>query len=133
MAARVEASKTAGALPPHFDRLVAKLGITAKEMAALRFILHKQAGFIHVTQQLCAASQHLVTRGNHGRGMCTYIASAVLNSSVNTIAVSHTDHAGGLGRACIAQVWRRPQLLTCHILRHGVCASSCVWPITMLW
>jgi hypothetical protein len=44
LAARVEASKTAGALPPRFDRLVAKLGISPKEIAALRFILHKQAG-----------------------------------------------------------------------------------------
>jgi hypothetical protein len=43
LAARVEASKTAGALPPRFDRLVAKLGISPKEIAALRFILHKQA------------------------------------------------------------------------------------------
>lgn len=42
MAARVEASKTAGGLAPRFDRLVARLATSPKETAALRFVLHKQ-------------------------------------------------------------------------------------------
>ena len=60
LAARVEASKTAGALPPRFDRLVAMLGISPKEIAALRFILHKQARF-SCSDGKCAAARELWT------------------------------------------------------------------------
>ena len=42
-----------------------------------------------------------------------------------SLLLLHTDHAGRLGRACIAQAWRRPQLLGCYILWHGgVCGRA---------